>query len=54
MPSLSWDRPSDFLLTEQRDEQASMHFLTNALRRYGVPETITIDGHETNVAAIRG
>jgi putative transposase len=43
----------DFLLTEQRDEQAALHFLIKAIRRHGVPEKITIDGSETNAAAIR-
>jgi transposase-like protein len=32
----------DFLLTEQRDEQAAKRFLTKAIRRHGVPEKITI------------
>ena len=44
----------DFLLTEQRDEQAATRFLTKAIRRHGVPEKITIDGSEANAAAIRG
>jgi putative transposase len=44
----------DFLLTDQRDERAAMRFLTKAIRRHGVPETITIDGSEANAAAIRG
>jgi putative transposase len=44
----------DFLLTAQRDERAAMRFLTKAIRRHGVPETITIDGSEANAAAIRG
>jgi transposase-like protein len=44
----------DFLLTAQRDEPAAMRFLTQAIRRHGVPETITIDGSEANAAAIRG
>jgi putative transposase len=44
----------DFLLTEERDEQAAVRFLTKAIRRHGVPETITIDGSEANAAAIRG
>jgi putative transposase len=44
----------DFLLTAQRDEQAAKHFLTKAIRRHGVPETITIDGSEANAAAICG
>jgi putative transposase len=43
----------DFLLTEHRDEQAAKRFLTKAIRRHGVPETITIDGSEANAAAIR-
>jgi putative transposase len=44
----------DFFLTEQRDERAATRFLTQAIRRHGVPETITIDGSEANAAAIRG
>jgi putative transposase len=43
----------DFLLTEHRDEQAAKRFLTKAIRRHGVPETITVDGSEANAAAIR-
>jgi putative transposase len=44
----------DFLLTEQRDEQAAKPFLTKAIRRHGrVPETITIDGSAANEAAIK-
>jgi transposase-like protein len=43
----------DFLLTEQRDEGAAKRFLIKAIRRHGVPETITIDGSEANAAAIR-
>jgi putative transposase len=43
----------DFLLTAQRDEHAAKRFLTKAIRRHGVPETITIDGSEANTAAIR-
>jgi transposase-like protein len=42
----------DFLLTEHRDEQAARRFLTKAIRRHGVPETITIDGSAANKAAI--
>src|SRR5215472_6348744 len=44
----------DFLLTEQRDEPAATRFLTQAIRRHGVPEKITIDGSEANATAIRG
>jgi putative transposase len=43
----------DFLLTEQRDEQAAKRFLTKAIRRHGVPKKITIDGSDTNAVAIR-
>ena len=43
----------DFLLTEQRDEQAAKRFLTKAIRRHGVPATITIDGSAANEAAIK-
>jgi putative transposase len=43
----------DFLLTEQRDEHAAKRFLTKAIRRHGVPETITIDGSAANAAAIK-
>jgi putative transposase len=43
----------DFLLTEERDEQAAKGFLTKAIRRHGVPETITIDGSAANEAAIK-
>jgi putative transposase len=43
----------DFLLTEQRDERAALCFLSQAIRRHGVPEKITIDGSEANAAAIR-
>ena len=42
----------DFLLTEQRDEQAAKRFLTKAIRRHGMPEKITIDGSAANKAAI--
>jgi putative transposase len=44
----------DFLLTEERDEQAATRFLTKAIRRHGVTEKSTIDGREANAAAIRG
>jgi putative transposase len=43
----------DFLLTEQRDTEAALRFLKKAIRRNGLPETITIDGSEANAAAIR-
>jgi transposase-like protein len=43
----------DFLLTEQRDKEAARRFLQKAIRRHGVPETMTIDGSEANAAAVR-
>jgi putative transposase len=43
----------DFLLTEYRDTEAALRFLTQAIRRHGVPEKITIDGSDANEAAIR-
>jgi putative transposase len=43
----------DFLLTEHRDTEAALRFLMQAIRRHGVPETITIDGSEVNEAAIK-
>jgi putative transposase len=43
----------DFLLTEQRDEEAALHFLEKAIRRNGLPKMITIDGSEANAAAIK-
>ena len=44
---------SDFLLTEQRDQEAALRFLKKAIRRHGVPEKITIDGSAANEAAIK-
>jgi putative transposase len=43
----------DFLLTEYRDTQAALRFLTPAIRRHGVAEAITIDGSEANEVAIK-
>ena len=43
----------DFLLTEHRDTEAALRFLTKAIRRNGLPETITIDGSDANAAAIK-
>jgi putative transposase len=43
----------DFLLTEQRDKEAALKFLKKAIRRHGLPETITIDGSDANEAAIK-
>jgi len=43
----------DFLLTEQRDTEAALRFLKKAIRRNGLPETITMDGSDANEAAIK-
>jgi putative transposase len=43
----------DFLLTENRDKEVALRFLKKAIRRHGVPETITIDGSDANAAAIK-
>jgi putative transposase len=43
----------DFLRTEHRDKEAALRFLKQAIRRNGVPETITIDGSDANEAAIK-
>src|SRR5215831_13059980 len=43
----------DFLLTEHRDAEAALRFLKKAIRRNGLPETITIDGSDANAAAIK-
>jgi len=43
----------DFLPTEHRDTEAALRFLTQAIRRHGVPATITTDGSEANEAAIK-
>jgi transposase-like protein len=43
----------DVLLTEHRDTEAALRFLTQAIHRHGVPDKITIDGSEANEAAIK-
>jgi len=43
----------DFLLTKHRDKEAALRFLKKAIRRNGLPETITIDGSDANEAAIK-
>ena len=43
----------DFRLTEHRDGEAALRFLKKAIRRNGLPETITIDGSDANAAAIK-
>ena len=47
------DQTIDFLLTEHRDTEAALRFLTLAIRRHGVADKITIDGSEANEAAIK-
>jgi putative transposase len=42
-----------FLLTEHRDTEAALRFLKQAMRRHGLPETMTMDGSEANEAAIK-
>jgi transposase-like protein len=42
----------DVLLTQERDEHAAKRFLTKALRRHGVPETIPMEGSAAHAAAI--
>jgi putative transposase len=44
----------DFLLTEQRDEEAALRFLKKAIRRHGVPEKSTIDGSAAGFVAAQG
>ena len=43
----------DFLLTEPRAKEAARRFLKKAIRRHGLPETITIDGSAAHEAAIK-
>ena len=43
----------DVLLTEPRDARAALRVLTTAIRRHGVPASITIDGSAAHDAAIR-
>ncbi len=43
----------DLVLTEKRDKEAALKFLKKAIRRNGLPETITIDGSEAHAAAIK-
>jgi putative transposase len=43
----------DVLRTEHRDTEAALRFLKKAIRRHGVPETITSDGRDANEAAIK-
>src|SRR5262245_41050511 len=43
----------DVLLTEPRDTDAALRFLTQAIQCHEVPATITMDGGEANEAAIK-
>ena len=43
----------DLLLTAQRDQEAPVRLLKQAMRRHGVPEQITIDGSAAHEAAIK-
>jgi putative transposase len=43
----------DFLLTEYRDTEAALRFLTQVIHRHGVPDKITSDGSEANAAAMK-
>ena len=46
-------QPSDFLLPEHRDKEAARRFLQKAIRRNGLPETLTMDGSDAHEAAIK-
>jgi putative transposase len=54
---LPWQLKIGYLIvtscTRERDEQVAKRFLTKAIRRHDVPETITVEGSEANAAAIR-
>jgi transposase-like protein len=43
----------DVRLTEHRHQEAALQCLKQAIRRHGVPETMTSDGSEANEAAIK-
>jgi putative transposase len=43
----------DFWLTEHREKAAALRFLKKAIRRNGLPETLTIDGSDANEATIK-
>lgn len=43
----------DVLRTEHRDEAAALRCLKQAIRRHGVPETITLDDSAAHDAAIK-
>jgi transposase-like protein len=39
--------------SQQRDKEGALRFFKKAIRRNGLPETITIDGSDANEAAIK-
>ena len=43
----------DFLLTEHRATEAALRFLSKAIRRHGLPDTMTSDGSDAHEAAIK-
>lgn len=43
----------DFLLRAQRDKVAARRFFEKAIAQHGQPDTVTIDGSPTNLAALR-
>ncbi|WP_316149633.1 IS6 family transposase [Cupriavidus sp. BIC8F] len=43
----------DFLLRAQRDKAAARRFFEKAIAQHGQPDTVTIDGSPTNLAALR-
>ena len=45
--------PMAVLRTEQRDPAAARRCLTQAIRRHGLPESMTMDGSDANAAAIQ-
>jgi transposase-like protein len=49
----TYGQTSDFLRMENRDTEAACRFLKQAMRRNGIPETITIDGSDANAATIK-
>lgn len=42
----------DFLLSERRDIAAAIRFFTDAIRKHGAPEKLTLDGYPATHAAI--
>src|SRR5215472_1561249 len=45
-------QPSDFLLPEHRDKEAARRFLQKAIRRNGLPETLTMDGSDAGTGSV--